>query len=287
MSSYFAAQERATQPGCIVLPQTAQDVSTAVASLTNKTNSGHCQFAIRSGGHSGAADGSNIEDGVTIDLRGLDTVQVSEDRTTVSIGMGNTWDNVYSQLDPMGLAVVGGRTAGVGVGGLSLGGGISFFSTRYGWTADNIVNFEVVLADGSIVNANADEDPDLLWALRGGGNNFGVVTRVDMAAFDQGPFWGGYAYFPGDTWPQQVRELVAINSVDDYDEYAHLTMTWGFVPGQGSVVTHQLQYTQEGVENPAVFDGILALPSFVNVLRTTTHKGFADDLAEQSPPGNR
>jgi FAD/FMN-containing dehydrogenase len=284
VSSYYAAQDRSTEPGCIALPETAQDVSTVITSLTD---TGGCTFAIRSGGHSSATGGSNIADGVTIDLRGLDTLEVSSDRSTVSIGIGNTWGDVYSHLDPLGLAVPGGRAATVGVGGLSLGGGISFFSTRYGWTTDNIINFEVVLADGSIVNANTDDDPDLLWALRGGTNNFGVVTRIDMAAFEQGPFWGGYAYFPGDTWPQQVKELVAINSADDYDEYAHITMTWGFAPGLGTVVSNQLQYTQEGVENPAIFDGILALPSLVNVLRTTTHSTFTADIAQQSPGGSR
>ena len=86
---------------------------------------------------------SNIGQGVTIDLLNLDNVTVSQDQTQVSIGAGARWYDVYSQLEPQGISVIGGRVADIGVGGLTLGGGISFFSGRYGWACDNVNNYEV------------------------------------------------------------------------------------------------------------------------------------------------
>ena len=102
-----------------------------------------CPFAVKSGGHAAFAGASNIEGGITIDLAQLKEINVSDDRTLTRVGAGNRWGDVYSQLDPMQLSVVGGRVAGIGVGGLTLGGGISFFSGRYGWALDSVINYEV------------------------------------------------------------------------------------------------------------------------------------------------
>ncbi|KAI0542084.1 hypothetical protein GGR58DRAFT_453902 [Xylaria digitata] len=174
VASYFTIQAASLRPDCIISPETAEDVAKAVRLLTHRSlslvegNEGACPFAIRSGGHAFRANAANIDRGVTLDLRRLNSINVSPSKSTVSIGVGNTWDTVYAKLDAMNLSVNGGRTAGVGVGGLSLGGGISYFGTRYSWTSDTITNFEVVLANGSIVNANATSNPALHWALKGG-----------------------------------------------------------------------------------------------------------------------
>lgn len=132
---------------------------------------------------------SNIQNGLTIDLRHLSLVEVSSDRSLTRVGTGNTWQAVYKKLEPLRLAVVGGRHGGVGVGGLTLGGGISFFSGLHGLACDNVLEFQVVLANGSIVVADTDCHADLYWALKGGGNNFGIVTRMDLATFKQGDMW--------------------------------------------------------------------------------------------------
>jgi FAD/FMN-containing dehydrogenase len=102
-----------------------------------------CQFAIKSGGHGMFTGASNIDQGVTIDLLNMNQVSVNDDKTQASIGAGARWYDVYSVLQPMGISVVGGRVADIGVGGLTLGGGISFFSGRYGWACDNVNNYEV------------------------------------------------------------------------------------------------------------------------------------------------
>jgi FAD/FMN-containing dehydrogenase len=102
-----------------------------------------CKFAVKSGGHAAFAGASNIDDGVTIDLINLDQITVSADKKQTSVGPGNRWQDVYDKLTPMGLTVIGGRVSAIGAGGLTLGGGISFFSTRYGWACDNVNNYQV------------------------------------------------------------------------------------------------------------------------------------------------
>jgi FAD/FMN-containing dehydrogenase len=202
--------------------------------------------------------------------------------------VGNTWDAVYSKLDELNLTVTGGRAAGVGVGGLSLGGGISFFGTRHGWTSDTIVNFQMVLANGSIISANEEENPDLAWALRGGSNNFGVVTRVDLRAFEQPPFWGGYFYHPISTWAQAANSFVEITEATTYDEYAHMTLSWGYMPGVGTAVAHGLDYTKPGVENPAIFSDIINLPVLFGASGISNMTRFSFEVrAQQSANGLR
>jgi FAD/FMN-containing dehydrogenase len=102
-----------------------------------------CQFAVKSGGHGAFVGASNINGGVAIDLLNMNSITVSADQTQASYGAGNRWIDVYTKLESMGLAVIGGRVADIGVGGLTLGGGISFFSGRFGWACDNVNNYEV------------------------------------------------------------------------------------------------------------------------------------------------
>jgi FAD/FMN-containing dehydrogenase len=102
-----------------------------------------CQFAVKSGGHATFAGASNIDGGMTIDLINLNKVDVSQDGTETSVGPGNTWYDVYSKLEVLCLSVIGGRVSAIGVGGFTLGGGISFFSGRYGWGCDNVNTYEV------------------------------------------------------------------------------------------------------------------------------------------------
>ncbi|KAK3689098.1 hypothetical protein B0T22DRAFT_460912 [Podospora appendiculata] len=266
--SYFSAQQRALQPACIVAPTTAEEVSAAVVALT--ASEAAPAFAVRSGGHMYWAGASNIAGGTVIDLRGLNAIEVSADHSTVSIGVGATWDAVYAKLDPLGVTVAGGRAAQVGVGGLVLGGGISYHSPRFGWTCDTVVNFQVVLADGSIVDANATQNADLFVALRGASNNFGIVTRIDMATFEGGKIFAAAVVGPISTADAQIDEFVKINSADAYDEYASLMTSFAYSGQQKMmVVSNEFEYTKPD-ENPAVFQTMLDLPSFFKNARLTT-----------------
>lgn len=131
--------------------------------------------SVRGGGHN--AGGLGVCDGgLVVDLAPIRYVHVDPTARTVRVGGGNTWGDVDHATHPFGLAVPSGIIASTGVGGLTLGGGMGHLTRKYGLTIDNLISADVVLADGSFKVASADENPDLFWAIRGGGGNFGVVT---------------------------------------------------------------------------------------------------------------
>ena len=144
---YWSNQQSSQRPTCRVTPSCAEDVSLTLTIL--KAN--NCQFAVKSGGHASFAGASNIDGAVTIDLRNLNELVVSEYKTEVSVGAGMVWSSVYMELDARNLSVIGGRSGAIGVGGLTLGGGISFFSGRYGWACDNVNNYEVIFSKSTII----------------------------------------------------------------------------------------------------------------------------------------
>jgi FAD/FMN-containing dehydrogenase len=152
-------------------------------------------LAIRGGGHNGGGLGS-VDDGVIADLSLLRSISVDPETRTVRVGGGCTWNEVDVATNPHGLAVPCGIISTTGVGGLTLGGGIGHLTRGYGLTIDNLLGAEVVLADGQRVNASADENPDLFWALRGGGGNFGVVTEFTFQAHPVSDIVGGPTFWP-------------------------------------------------------------------------------------------
>lgn len=288
LSSYFSSQQAEEHPDCIVYPETVQDVSTAVHALTVVLNTtSDCQFAVRSGGHSFTAGASNIDSGVTVDLRGLHSIELSHDLSTVSVGVGSTWDDVYTQLDHLNLSVAGGRVAGVGVGGLTLGGGLSWHGPRYGFTCDTVKNFEVVLHNGSVVNANVNENPELSWALRGGTNNFGIVTRIDFETFRQGNLWGGVVEYELSTSREQIEALASLNGIGNYDEYASLEMSFAYSGAAGAAfIVNTMEYTMPTVD-PEVFQNISTIPSLASTMRLTNMSDLALEIAAMQASGLR
>ena len=127
ISSYWSTQEASLKPGCVVSPTSSDDVSRIVKTIYGQKLAGHnVNFAIRSGGHTPFAGSANIQDGITIDLRGINGIELSADRSVAHVGAGQTWGPVYEKLEAEGLVVIGGRRAYIGVGGLSTGG--SYFS---------------------------------------------------------------------------------------------------------------------------------------------------------------
>ena len=136
-------------------------------------------IAVRCGGHNGPGLGS-VNDGLVIDLSGLKTVTVDPDSRTAKVGGGCLVGDVDAATHEHGMAAPAGIISTTGAGGLMLGGGIGHLTRKAGLSIDNILGAEVVLADGSVVNANENENEDLYWALRGGGGNFGVVTQLTL-----------------------------------------------------------------------------------------------------------
>lgn len=170
-------------PYCFVVPSTAAEVSQAINALKSAGNgAGDWHIAIRSGGH-GSYNQNSITNGVVIDLTHLNATDYNPETKIASIGTGARWGEVYSALQEHEVSVTGGRQSPVGVGGLTLGGGVGWTTPRTGFACDNVVNYEVVLASGEVINANASCHSDLWRALKGGSSNFGIVTRFDIETF--------------------------------------------------------------------------------------------------------
>jgi hypothetical protein len=151
-----------------------EDVADVMTAVNFGRDSG-LAIAIRGGGHNGPGLGS-VDDGLVIDLSGMKGVHVDPTNRTVRVAPGCTSGDVDHATHAFGLAVPFGIVSTTGVGGLTLGGGTGYLTRKYGLTIDNLIEADVVLADGTFVKASQKENPDLLWALRGGGGNFGVVT---------------------------------------------------------------------------------------------------------------
>ena len=134
---------------------------------------------MRGGGHS-VAGVSLVDDGLVLDVRGMYDVEVDPDRRVARVGGGATWAQVDRATQEHGLAAVGGRVSTTGVAGLTMGGGSGWLERKHGLACDNLLAAELVTADGELVRASADENPELLWALKGGGGNFGVVTAMEF-----------------------------------------------------------------------------------------------------------
>jgi FAD/FMN-containing dehydrogenase len=147
-------------------------------------------LAIRSGGHNAGGLGM-CDDGLVIDLASIKYTRVDPTARTVTVGGGCTWGDVDHATHVFGLATPSGIISTTGVGGLTLGGGIGHLTRKCGLTIDNLISADVVLADGKFVKANADENSDLYWALRGGGGNFGVVTSLTFKLHPVDMIYGG------------------------------------------------------------------------------------------------
>ncbi|GAB1206531.1 hypothetical protein APSETT445_005221 [Aspergillus pseudonomiae] len=159
--------------------------------------------------------------GVVISLSALKQLELSENKSMVGLGPGLKWLDVYRGLDAHEVAVTGGRVTTVGVSGLLLGGGISFHSHQYGVSAMGICNYEVVLANSQIVNANAQENADLFWALKGGGPNFGVVTKLDMTTIPS-KHWSEVRIYPITATDQVLEAMMQYHAAIEDDDKSSL-----------------------------------------------------------------
>ncbi|ESK82228.1 putative fad dependent oxidoreductase [Moniliophthora roreri MCA 2997] len=198
---------------CSVEPESADDVSTAL----HIVSSGDTQspFAVKGAGHTGNA-GFSSTTGVQISMSRFDAVEYDESSSTVKIGAGQIWSDVYTLLAPSGVSVVGGRVPGVGVGGLALGGGYSFHTDQRGLTIDTIVSHDLVLPNGTFVTVTNETDSDLFFALKGGFNNFGIVTSFTMQAYPQTDVWAALITYPMNvsSTVHQIIESWSANNTD-------------------------------------------------------------------------
>lgn len=193
------------RPAVIVRAHSTDDVRAAVLAA----NELGLPIAVRGGGHN-VAGHAVADQALVVDLRDLRTVTVDPVLRTARVSGGAQWDDVDAAAWAHGLAVVGGTFGDTGVGGLTLGGGIGWLMGTQGLTCDNLLRAEVVTAGGELVVAGPDGDPELLWALRGGGGNFGVVTSFEFRLADPGPISGGYLRYPIGATEQVLQQVASL-----------------------------------------------------------------------------
>jgi FAD/FMN-containing dehydrogenase len=179
------------RPGLIARCSSREDVARAITFAREHD----LPLAVRGGGHNGGGLGT-CDDGVVIDLSRFKDVDVDPIARTVRVGGGCTWGEVDQATGAHGLATPSGIISTTGVGGLTLGGGLGHLTRKFGLSIDNLLEADVVLADGRLVRASADEHPDLFWAIRGGGGNFGVVTSFLFRLHEVGTVIGGPTFWP-------------------------------------------------------------------------------------------
>ncbi len=266
-------------PAYVLRPESVGDVQAGVRFAA----AAGLVLSVRGGGHGFAGFATN-DGGVVIDLSKLADVQVTDRaRHRVRIGGGATWGQVTAALAPHGLAISSGDTKSVGVGGLTLAGGIGWKVRKYGLALDNVAAAEVVTASGQVVPASAAQNPELFWAIRGGGGNFGIVTAFEFAAHPTTGVFSGTVAFPAAQAPAVLQGWA------DYLRGApeDLTSTADFAnPFAGGPAAP--------VQIHVVFDGDdpqLAAQAINPIRRLGTVTGddialrpYADTLADGTPP---
>ncbi|KAL4869885.1 hypothetical protein BDV12DRAFT_167013 [Aspergillus spectabilis] len=279
VTSYWAVNVQ-LEPTCIVQPHSADDVSVAVQTLTSAGGDSPCLFAVRSGGHMTWAGANNIEPGVTIDLSLMNSTIYNKEAGIASVLPGSRWQAVYKTLEEYNVVVPGGRTGPVGVGGFLLGGGNSFHGARVGLACDNVENYEVVLSSGRIVNANRETNADLFKALKGGSNNFGIVTKYDIKTLDDANLWGGLVVFENSTTDQQIDALVKFTDNIENDPYASWIGLWQYnSTTDQTTITTPLDYTKPEAF-PAAFDDFYAIPNISDSTRYATLYNLTSELQQ-------
>jgi FAD/FMN-containing dehydrogenase len=280
----------AKAPALILQPTSAAHVASAVGFARDHA----LLLSIKGGGHNMAGT-SIAERGLALDMSRMRDVTVDPDARLAHVGAGCLLQDVDRATQQYGLAtVLGSFSSEVGVAGLTLGGGLGYLTRRFGWTADNLEELEVVTADGQIRTASRDENADLHWALRGGGGNFGVVTRFAYRLHEVGPtvtgglmVWGAdrvedvlSAY--RDLTEAAPQELTAAVTVRFAPPAPFLPEEWHGKPIVGLLVCHS------GAEVEADLAPVRALRNPIADL--VTEKPYADQQAMldgMEPKGNR
>ena len=259
-------------PAVVLRPADSADV---VAALAYVRGAG-LELAVRSGGHNALGFG-NSDGGAVLDLSRLDSVDVLDDGV-VRIGAGATWGPAAAKLAEHGLAITSGDTVSVGVGGLVQAGGIGWMVRKHGLTVDSVVGAEVVSAAGDIVRADADTNPDLFWALRGGAGNFGVVTAFEIQAQPVTTVHFGTLAFTLDDIPQLLKGWAELMRSAPLELSTALVL----MPGFGDFPPAAVLYVCYCGDDISALDSVRSLGNLT--ADTVAEKPYASVLEEAHPP---
>lgn len=269
-------------PTCTVRPATPQDLAATLKTVAAR----RVNFAIVAGGHTGNQGFSSTE-GVLISLEKFKEIKLNKQTLQVSYGAGVTWDTVYNTLEGTGYNVVGGRVPGVGVGGFHTGGGgYSWLSNQYGLAADNFVSVDMVLPNGTLATASETDNTDLFWAIRGGGNRFGIVYRFTVKAHPQpAKVYGGYRIVVGNANVQKVINATAAFAANNTAPSAQIITTLNSELGiPGAIVMAYFPGTSVPKGSLDAFDGIDCL---VDAWKVQTFSSLVSSIPSNLQKGQR
>ncbi|KAM0428136.1 hypothetical protein ACHAPT_007036 [Fusarium lateritium] len=222
------------------------------------------------GGHS--SSGASSSEGMVIDLRKMRKVKVDTAAMTVEFEGGCLWKDVDTALEQHGLATVGGVVNHTGVGGLTLGGGHGYLTPLHGLTIDNMISVEIVLANGTVVEASEYTNSDLFWAIRGAGAQFGVVTRFVSRAHRQGKVWSGTLAYSADKLPALLSVADDLHKRHTVEGHC-LALGIGFGPDGTRIVSAIPMFHGSEADGKEYFAGLLSLGPIVDntSVMTTAH----------------
>ena len=227
---------------------------------------------------------NNIDaSGILLATTKLNTLSLASDKKTLSIGPGRRWNEVADYLTPYGLAAVGGRVGNVGVPGFLLGGGISFYSSQYGFGSDNVVKYQCVTAKGAIIEPTANNQySDLFWALKGGGNSFCLVTRFDVKVYSSPKVWVGIAQYDlsqRDAFLNAVYTFAKYGSADPKAAIIPITLT---IPAAGLTAYGATKFYDAATVNQAVFANFTP-PAMTPLVDSFAYQPLSDYLRTVDP----
>ena len=274
------ASSAVRSPKCIFAPLYAEEVSTAVALF----KSHQCKFAVRGGGHSAVPGAANIDDGILITFANMKNISLHTDTTGVeyvSIQPGAVWGDVYKFTDQFSKVPACGRFYPVGTG-LALGAGFSFLANDVGFTVDNVKSYQMVLADGSLIEVNQTDNSDLFRAQKGGGDNFGVITRYDLLVYPGGPIVGGLIVAPEnqtEKWLDQTYDYSVRQAVQDVK--THALPAIAYIASKNLVFSETVVYYNEHNSSvlPPIMSGWNELTGSTSTVRQASYASLAQEYA--------
>lgn len=259
-------------PTCVLEAGSPEDVAAAIKIIAAEKT----PFAVRSGGHA-SNPGFSSTKGVQISFNRMVQIVFSEDKSTVEIGVGQTWAGVYEAIDGNGVNVVGGRTVGPGIGGFTLGGGFSWKTNQYGLTADTVQSYNMVLPNGTIASVDSSS-PDLFFALKGGLNRFGILTSVVLKTHPQpDQVYGGLVIYGPEVIPAVLNATTEFYKQNTDPKAQIITTLVGSALGTSSITL----FFYDGPLKPAGFDLFDGIPTLSNTVRKQSMSSMVQGFAAQ------